>query len=174
MDYYKTLGINKTANEDDIKKAYRKLAMKYHPDKNPGDKNAEDVFKKVSEAYEVLSDSQKKKQYDMFGSANTGANGINMTMDPMKIFEQMFTDLQSRSSINDPFSAFDESVLNQNIRRMDMNSKSYPSYGFSQSISTTIINGKRHSKIITTRNDGTTHIEEQVEDIESKQPFLPY
>ncbi len=66
-DYYKTLGIEKGANEAAIKKAYRKLAMKYHPDRNKGDKKAEDQFKKVNEAYAVLSDDKKRKQYDTFG-----------------------------------------------------------------------------------------------------------
>ncbi len=67
-DYYKTLGIDKNASEDDIKKAYRKLAMKFHPDRNPGNKQAEEKFKKLSEAYAVLSDQEKRKQYDSFGS----------------------------------------------------------------------------------------------------------
>lgn len=68
-DYYKVLGVNRQATEEEIKKAYRRLAMKYHPDKNPGDKSAEDNFKNVSEAYAVLSDKEKRKQYDTFGSA---------------------------------------------------------------------------------------------------------
>lgn len=67
-DYYKTLGVEKSAAEEDIKKAYRKLAMKYHPDRNPGNKQAEEKFKKISEAYAVLSDQEKRKQYDSFGS----------------------------------------------------------------------------------------------------------
>lgn len=67
-DYYRTLGISKSASQDDIKKAYRKLAMTYHPDRNPGDRSAETRFKEVSEAYAVLSDPQKRKQYDMFGA----------------------------------------------------------------------------------------------------------
>lgn len=66
-DYYKILGIPKTATADDIKKAYRKLAVKYHPDKNQGDKNAEEKFKEISEAYEVLSNSEKRKKYDEVG-----------------------------------------------------------------------------------------------------------
>jgi len=67
-DYYKILGISKSASAGEIKKAYRKLALKYHPDHNKGDKSAEDKFKDLSEAYAVLSDSEKKKQYDMFGA----------------------------------------------------------------------------------------------------------
>ncbi|UCF72400.1 MAG: J domain-containing protein [Deltaproteobacteria bacterium] len=67
-DYYKTLGVNKSASTNDIKKAYRKLAMKYHPDRNKENKAAEEKFKEVSEAYAVLSDPEKKKQYDMFGA----------------------------------------------------------------------------------------------------------
>ena len=68
-DYYKILGVNKNASKDDIKKAYRKLAMKYHPDHTKGDKSAEEKFKKISEAYAVLSDPEKRQQYDTFGSA---------------------------------------------------------------------------------------------------------
>jgi len=67
-DYYQILGVNKTASPEEIKKAYRKLAMKYHPDHTKGDKAAEEKFKKVSEAYAVLSDKEKRKQYDEFGS----------------------------------------------------------------------------------------------------------
>jgi curved DNA-binding protein len=67
-DYYKTLGVNRTANEAEIKKAYRKLAMKYHPDHAKGDKAAEEKFKKISEAYAVLSDKEKRQEYDTFGS----------------------------------------------------------------------------------------------------------
>ena len=69
-DYYKILGIEKTASAEEIKKAYRKLALKWHPDKNPNNKAAEDKFKKISEAYAVLSDMQKRKDYDMYGSAD--------------------------------------------------------------------------------------------------------
>jgi curved DNA-binding protein len=67
-DYYGVLGLKRGATPDEIKKAYRKLAIKYHPDKNPGDREAEEKFKQISEAYAVLSDPQKKQQYDTFGS----------------------------------------------------------------------------------------------------------
>ena len=74
-DYYEVLGVSRDAGEDEVKKAYRKLAVKYHPDKNPGDKEAEEKFKEVSEAYEVLKDKEKRAQYDRFGHAGafTGA-----------------------------------------------------------------------------------------------------
>ena len=66
-DYYEVLGVAKTATADELKKAYRKLALKYHPDKNPGDKAAEEKFKEAAEAYDVLSDPDKRAKYDQFG-----------------------------------------------------------------------------------------------------------
>lgn len=73
-DYYEVLGVGKDASADDIKKAYRKMAMKYHPDRNPGDKTAEEKFKEVGEAYEVLSDADKKARYDQYGFAGVDPN----------------------------------------------------------------------------------------------------
>ena len=71
-DYYEVLGVEKTATADEIKKAYRKKAIQYHPDKNPGDKEAEDKFKEAAEAYEVLSNPDKRSRYDQFGHAGVG------------------------------------------------------------------------------------------------------
>jgi len=67
QDYYETLGVSRTAKEDEIRKSYRKLARKYHPDLNPGDKSAEERFKKVQEAYDIISDPKKRQVYDQYG-----------------------------------------------------------------------------------------------------------
>src|SRR5687768_5103742 len=93
-DYYKVLGVEKTASDAEIKKAYRKLAVKYHPDKNKDDKAAEEKFKEISEAYEILSNKEKKKQYDAYGSrwkhtANAGAGQWEYSE---RDFGDMFTD----------------------------------------------------------------------------------
>ena len=88
-DYYEVLGVSKGASESEIKKAYRKLALKYHPDKNPDNAEAEDKFKEAAEAYEVLSDPEKKSRYDQFGHAGMGGAGFGgggMNMDD--IFSQ--------------------------------------------------------------------------------------
>ena len=71
-DYYEVLEVEKTATVEEIKKAYRKKAIQYHPDKNPGDKQAEENFKEAAEAYDVLSDPQKRQRYDQFGHAGVG------------------------------------------------------------------------------------------------------
>ena len=87
-DYYEVLGVEKTASEDEIKKAYRKIAIKYHPDRNPGDKEAEEKFKEAAEAYDVLHDPKKRQQYDQFGFEGPmgaggfgGFGGASMNMD---------------------------------------------------------------------------------------------
>lgn len=97
-DYYEVLGVDKNADDATIKKAYRKLAKKYHPDANPGDKEAEDKFKEIGEAYEVLSDSQKRKTYDQFGHAAFdgagggagGYGGFSGNMNMGDIFDSFF------------------------------------------------------------------------------------
>ena len=71
-DYYEVLGVSRNASEDELKKAYRKVAMKHHPDRNPGDKKAEEKFKEASEAFEVLGDREKRARYDQFGHAAEG------------------------------------------------------------------------------------------------------
>lgn len=95
-DYYEVLGVDKNATESDIKKAYRKLAIKYHPDKNPGDKEAEEKFKEAAEAYDVLHDPQKRQQYDQFGfnAPGGGFGGFSAAggMDMDDIFS-MFGDI---------------------------------------------------------------------------------
>lgn len=88
-DYYEVLGITRNASEAEIKKAYRKLALQFHPDKNPDDKSAEDKFKEAAEAYEVLSDANKKARYDQYGHAGMGgAGGFGGGMNMDDIFSQ--------------------------------------------------------------------------------------
>jgi molecular chaperone DnaJ len=95
-DYYEVLGVDSSASDEDIKKSYRKLALKFHPDKNPGDKASEEKFKELGEAYEALSDPQKRAAYDQFGhtafdprarAARGGAGGFH---DPFEIFREVF------------------------------------------------------------------------------------
>ena len=116
-DYYEILGVNKDASDEDIKKAYRKLAVKYHPDKNPGDKAAEESFKELGEAYEALSEPQKRSAYDQFGHAafdarqrasraGAGAGGFH---DPFDIFREVFGGSGGGSIFDNLFGAQDPS-----------------------------------------------------------------
>lgn len=92
-DYYEVLGINRNATKEEIKKAYRKMAMQYHPDRNPGDKSAEDKFKEAAEAYEILSHDDKRNNYDRFGHEGVRGNGFGA---------------EGFSSVNDIFSHFSD------------------------------------------------------------------
>ena len=94
-DYYEVLGVNKSSNKEEIKKAYRKLALKFHPDKNKGDKAAEEKFKEASEAYHVLSDEKRKANYDQFGHAafQTGGQGGFGNFDFSSSFSDIFEDV---------------------------------------------------------------------------------
>ena len=87
------LGVHRNASETEIKKTYRKLALQYHPDKNPGNKESEEMFKEISEAYEVLSDSQKRAQYDQFGHAGLGAGGFSGGFGAGSPFGDIFGDI---------------------------------------------------------------------------------
>ena len=91
-DYYEILGVSKTATAAEIKKAYRKKALEYHPDKNPGDKEAEEKFKEAAQAYEILSDEQKRAQYDQFGHAafEGGGGGYSSMEDIFRNFGDIF------------------------------------------------------------------------------------
>ncbi|MBR3664229.1 MAG: molecular chaperone DnaJ [Desulfovibrio sp.] len=93
-DYYEVLGVSRNASEDELKKAYRKLAMKYHPDHNPGDAEAEQKFKEAAEAYDVLRDENKRARYDRFGFAGVqgGGGGFNSTDDIFSHFGDIFGD----------------------------------------------------------------------------------
>ena len=89
-DYYEVLGVSKNASEKEIKQAYRKLAIKYHPDRNEGDKNAEEKFKEAAEAYDVLSNTEKRSRYDQFGHQGMGggSSGFGGFSNMSDIFEQ--------------------------------------------------------------------------------------
>jgi len=109
-DYYEVLGVSKSAAADEIKKAYRKLAIKYHPDKNPDNTEAEEKFKEAAEAYEILSDDQKKARYDQFGHAGMGGSsgggfsGGGMSMDD--IFSQFGDIFGGSGGGGNPFDSF--------------------------------------------------------------------
>ena len=99
-DYYEVLGVDKNADDAAIKKAYRVLAKKYHPDMNPGDKEAEQKFKEASEAYAVLSDPEKRRQYDQYGHAVVQAAPVDLTLTVQtsetssEIFSEIFSEAE--------------------------------------------------------------------------------
>ena len=93
-DYYEVLGVDRSVSKDDLKKSYRKLAMKYHPDRNPGDEKAAEKFKELSEAYEILSDDQKKQAYDQFGHQGVNSS-FNNAQSAAEGFSDIFGDIFS-------------------------------------------------------------------------------
>jgi molecular chaperone DnaJ len=105
-DYYEILGVAKGAAEADIKKAYRQMALKYHPDKNPGDKAAEEKFKEAAEAYEVLSDAQKRARYDQFGHGGVGGAGYNGGGGAGMNMEDIFSQFGDIFGGGSPFESF--------------------------------------------------------------------
>src|ERR1044072_2176664 len=105
-DYYEILGVQRSADQAELKKAYRQMALKFHPDKNPGNKEAEDKFKEAAEAYEVLSDAEKRKRYDQFGHQGVGngsaghGGGAGMNM------EDIFSHFGNIFGEDSPFESF--------------------------------------------------------------------
>src|SRR5512142_102721 len=101
QDYYKVLGVERNASQDEIKKAYRKLALQYHPDRNPGNKEAEEKFKEAAEAYEVLGDADKRQRYDRFGPEGLRGSTDFRHFDNMNDIFSTFSDIFAGGSIFD-------------------------------------------------------------------------
>jgi curved DNA-binding protein len=124
-DYYDILGLSKTATQKEIRSAFRKLAAKYHPDRNPDDSSAEEKFKELNEAYTVLSDSEKRKFYDQYGTTDggppfaTGSRGVYTQFDPEEFsgfsdfFQSLFGGARPAGVRSDPFAGFQQRPLQQ-------------------------------------------------------------
>ena len=129
-DYYKILGLSKDATQDDIKRAYRKLAKKYHPDLNPNDKEAEKCFKEINEAYQVLGDEKKRKKYDRFGSSFNFQNGTHF--DPSQYGWSRRSYSTGGSGFSDFFDMFfgDDAIdLDTILRQYTTGQYSYSGFG---------------------------------------------
>lgn len=120
-DYYEVLGVSRDADDAAIKKAYRQLAKKYHPDTNPGDKEAEAKFKEASEAYAVLSDAEKRRQYDQFGHSafeNGGAGGGGFDYATWEIFSAIYLAVEISLEICLAAVQEEETVMDQCVVQM--------------------------------------------------------
>jgi curved DNA-binding protein len=141
-DYYKILGVERKASVDDIRKAYRKLAMQFHPDKNPGDKKAEDKFKEINEAYQVLSDEQKRARYDQLGSAysNFRTRGGRPGDFQWDDWFQQSGGQRGSGNAEDPFggaggfSDFFRSIFGEAVRTSARNQAAQQQQGFQQAV----------------------------------------
>ena len=158
-DYYQILGVSKKANLNEIKKAYHKLAIKYHPDKNP---NGEEHFKKISEAYEVLSNKTKRQQYDMGGIAGV-ENMQGVRINPHDIFREFFKG-------QDPFSEIfnmQQGISQQRVHIFNnIGSPCRMTMGHSTTTETVIKNGKRHTKTTIRYPNGKVEVKKQVSSID--------
>ena len=142
-DYYKILGVERKASADDIRKSYRKLAMQFHPDKNPGDKKAEDKFKEINEAYQVLSDEKKRARYDQLGSAYSdfrtrGGRPGDFQWDDW--FQQQGSQQRGYGNAEDPFggggnfSDFFRSIFGEAVRSSARNQAAQQQQGYQQEV----------------------------------------
>lgn len=113
-DYYAILGVSESATEEELKRAYRRLALRHHPDKNPGDPRAEGRFKEISEAYAVLADQQKRRQYDTFRQAQAGAGGTTGGFRYSQ--EEIFRDLFSNPDLSSIFAEMNREFARSGIR----------------------------------------------------------